>query len=140
MKVDLDLPEMSYLLESCLRGSHLRSSTVDRFVNEWYRKFNGYERAKLFECMLRNVYDGKFKPMTSMCGSDIVFMARYNPDNQYELKVSMSGVKQSVRSYKLADFYWVDSNKYVDPDNIVSVRKLTKEEAEREDRFIRDAK
>lgn len=34
MKVTLDTHEMFYLLESCLRGSHLRSGTILRFVDE----------------------------------------------------------------------------------------------------------
>lgn len=36
MKVDLDIHEMFYLLESCLRGSHLRSTTILKYVDDWY--------------------------------------------------------------------------------------------------------
>ena len=133
MKVDLDLFEMSWLLESCLRGSHLRSGTIDRFIDNWYWMFNGTERIKLYEWMLRLVYDGKFKPMPSMCGSDARFMARYNPDNQYELEVSLSDSKRFIRAYMFEDSYWVDSVRRVDHDIIAGVRKLTRAEVELEE-------
>lgn len=133
MKVNLDLFELSWLLESCLRGSHLRSGTIDRFIDDWYWMFNGTERIKLYEWMLRLVYDGKFKLRPSMCGSDARFMARYNPDNQYELEVSVSDSKQLLRAYKFEESYWVDSVRRIDPDSIVGVRKLTRVEAELEE-------
>ena len=98
MKVDLDLFEMSWLLESCLRGSHLRAGTVDRFVDTWYGMFNGRERESLYEWMLRIVYDGKFKPMPSMCGADERLMARYDPDN-HDITDCRSGAKYLVTDF-----------------------------------------
>lgn len=35
-EVKLDIFELGYLLDACLRGAHLRSSTIGRFVDEWY--------------------------------------------------------------------------------------------------------
>ena len=134
MKVGLDLFEMSWLLESCLRGSHLRSATVDRFVDEWYGVFNGEERARLYEWMLRLVYEGEFKPMQSMCGADERFMARYNPDNQYVLDAIWSGSRHPIRVFKLGDLFYVNSTRYVNPKSIIQVHKLTEEEAKAEKR------
>ena len=136
MKVNLDLFEMSWLLESCLRGSHLRSGTVDRFVDTWYGMFNGRERESLYEWMLRIVYDGEFKPMPSMCGADERLMARYDPDNQYEVEALWSDEKRLLRAFKLNDKYYINSTRYVSPSSIINVRKLTKDEANAERRFI----
>lgn len=136
MKVDLDLFEMSWLLESCLRGSHLRAGTVDRFVDTWYGMFNGRERESLYEWMLRIVYDGKFKPMPSMCGADERLMARYDPDNQYEVEALWSDTKRLLRAFKLNDKYYINSTRYVNPSSIINVRKFTKDEANAERRFI----
>lgn len=132
MKVDLDLFEMSWLLESCLRGSHLRSGTIDRFIDDWYWRFSGTDRARLHEWVLRLVYDGNFKPMQSMCGADVRFMARYDPDNQYELEVTTPDSKRLIRAFRIDGTYCVNSSMHVDPDMITSVRKLTKSEAEAE--------
>lgn len=136
MKVNLDLFEMSWLLESCLRGSHLRAGTVDRFVDTWYGMFNGRERESLYEWMLRIVYDGEFKPMPSMCGADERLMARYDPDNQYEVEALWSDTKRLLRAFKLNDKYYINSTRYVNPASIINVRKLTKDEANAERRFI----
>lgn len=136
MRVNLDLFEMSWLLESCLRGSHLRSGTVDRFVDTWYGMFNGRERESLYEWMLRIVYDGEFKPMPSMCGADERLMARYDPDNQYEVEALWSDEKRLLRAFKLNDKYYINSTRYVSPSSIINVRKLTKDEANAERRFI----
>ena len=35
-EVKLDIFELGYLLDACFRGSHLRSGTIGRFVDEWY--------------------------------------------------------------------------------------------------------
>ena len=53
MKVNLDIHEMFYLLESCLRGSHLRSSTILRYVDDWYNLLSPSQRHKLYEWTLR---------------------------------------------------------------------------------------
>lgn len=136
MKVNLDLFEMSWLLESCLRGSHHRAGTVDRFVDTWYGMFNGRERESLYEWMLRIVYDGEFKPMPSMCGADERLMARYDPDNQYEVEALWSDTKRLLRAFKLNDKYYINSTRYVNPASIINVRKLTKDEANAGRRFI----
>ena len=89
MKVNLDIHEMFYLLESCLRGSHLRSSTILRYVDDWYNLLSQSQRHKLYEWILRLVYDGEFKIRSSACGADRIFMARYNPDNQYRVLLEL---------------------------------------------------
>ena len=72
MLVDLDTNELWYLLERCLHGSHLRSDTIERFVNEFYNKLSEHQRMNLFEWAVRLGYawNGKnhFEPDSSCCG------------------------------------------------------------------------
>lgn len=136
MKVNLDLFEMSWLLESCLRGSLLRTGTIDKFVDMWYGKFNGRERVQLYERMLRLMYDGEFKPRPKMCGADERFMARYNPDNQYEVEAVWSGTRQMIRAFKLGDKFYVSSARFVNPKSIIRIEKLSEEDVLAEGRFI----
>ena len=88
--VSLDIFEMGYLLDACIRGSHLRSDTIRRFVDEWYDLFTENERMRLFEWTIRLTYDqrwtsnGKdykphFEPCTTCCGHDVEFVHRYHP-------------------------------------------------------------
>lgn len=136
MKVNLDLFEMSWLLESCLRGSHLRNGTIDKFVDIWYGKLNGRERQQLYEWMLRLLYDGEFKPMPSMGGADERFIARYNPDNQYEVEAVWSGTRQMIRAFKLGKKFYVNSTRFINPKSIVRINKLSEEDVLAEGRFI----
>lgn len=121
MKVDLDKFEMHYLLESCLRGSHLRSGTILRFVDEWYNLFTEKEREQLYEWTLRIVYNGEFKPFPQTCGADVIFMARYNPNNRY--KVTMINGEQ-VDAFKMNERYYTKSNRYCEPKFIKKIEKI----------------
>lgn len=59
-QITLDVVELEYLLDTCLRGSHLRSNTVRRFVDEWYDLFTEVERIRLFEWTIRLTYDQRW--------------------------------------------------------------------------------
>ncbi|WP_298108047.1 hypothetical protein [uncultured Bacteroides sp.] len=124
MKVDLDLDEMFYLLEACLRGSHLRSMTIRRFVDEWYGLFTTKQRCELYKWILRLIYNDDFKPLPRCCGQDIVFMARYNPDNQYRVTVSDGTKTETVEAFKLDGRYWVKSNRCCAEECITKIEKI----------------
>lgn len=121
MNVNLDKYEMYYLLESCLRGSHLRSGTILRFVDDWYKLFTVEERECIYEWTLRLIYDGEFKPFSTACGADIIFMARYNPDNRY--KVTMIDGEE-VDAFLLDGKYYVKSNRYCPIENTKKIEKI----------------
>lgn len=121
MKVNLSTHEMYYLLESYLKGSHLRSGTILRFVDEWYNKFTKKEREQLYNWVLRNVYDGEFKERPQLCGADKIFMARYNPDNQYRVSL-ING--NTVEAFKIEDRYYVLSNRFIDKNCITKVENI----------------
>lgn len=124
MKVELDIFEMYYLLESCLRGSHLRSGTILRFVDDWYEMFSKEQREKLYYDTLRLVYNNYFSPFASCCGADTVFMARYNPDNQYRVTVSDGRKTMTVNAFKLNNKYCVKSNRCCDEEYIKKIEKI----------------
>ena len=124
MKVDLDIHEMFYLLESCLRGSHLRSSTILRYVDDWYNLLSPSQRHKLYEWTLILVYYGEFKIRSEACGADRIFMARYNPDNQYRVTVSDGVNTETVEAFKLDGRYWIKSNRVCAEEYIKNVEKI----------------
>lgn len=124
MKVELDIFEMYYLLESCLRGSHLRSGTILRFVDDWFELFPKEQREKLYYDTLRLIYDNNFVPCTQCCGADTVFMARYNPDNQYRVTVSDGRETMTVDSFKMNNKYYVKSNRFCAEEYIKKIEKI----------------
>lgn len=128
MKVNLDIFEMGYLLDSCLRGSHLRASTVERFIDEWYDEFTPGEREQLFEWTYRLTYNRDFKSRSAQCGADREFMLRYNPDNQYIVHTLYDGKEEAVECYldEGGDkpMYKTGVNISIHPDYIVSIEKI----------------
>lgn len=124
MKVELDMFEMYCLLESCIRGSHLRSGTILRFVDDWYELFTKEQREKLYYDTLRLIYDNNFVPCDSCCGADTVFMARYNPDNQYRVTVSDGRETKTVNAFKMNNKYYVKSNRFCAEEYINKIEKI----------------
>lgn len=134
MRVNLDFFEMYYLLESCFRGSHLRTQTIYRFVDEFYVWFSPEERKNLHDWIVRDIYDGKFEPRSQLCGADRVFMARYNPDNQYEVTVrepvrpnngkNVGAVIWERQVFLLDGKYYVSSRTYIDNESIIEITKI----------------
>ncbi len=124
MKIDLDKFGLWYFLESCLRGSHLRSSHVQDFTDVYFDKLTPSERKFLYDCVLDKLHDGEFKPDSCMCGHDTWFMARYNPDNQYSVKVK--GCDKEVLAFKLPndDTYYIGEHAHINESYIISVTKI----------------
>ena len=122
MRVNLDFFEMYCLLESCFRGSHLRTPTIYRFVDEFYVWFSPEERKNLHDWIVRDIYDGKFEPRSQMCGADRVFMARYDSDNQYSVVTKGGG--KGFMAFFLDGKYYVNSKTYIDNESIIRIKKI----------------
>lgn len=124
MLINLDKFGLWYFLESCLRGSHLRSSHVKDFTDIYFDKLTPSERKFLYDNVLDKLHDGEFKPDSAMCEHDIWFMARYNPDNQYLVKLKGC---DDVIAFKLPDddnAYYVGERTRINDSYIISVTKI----------------
>lgn len=128
MQVDLDIFELGYLLDTCLRGSHLRSSTVTRFVDEFYYKLDEAERMKLFEWSVRLTYAWSghkcFEPQDSCCGQDRIFMLRYHPLNQYKVTTKFNGEINQHRAFKMDGEYYINSRQRIAGECVVKVEQI----------------
>lgn len=128
MQVDLDKFELGWLLDSCLRGSHLRSGTIERFVDEWFDKMPEEWRMSLFEWSVRLTYSWAghncFEPQSACCGKDIIFMKRYHPGNQYMVTLKNGKKEETVRAFKMDGQYYVKCNRRCAEEFITKVEKL----------------
>ena len=124
MKVELDIFELGYLLDSCLRGSHLRSTTIEKFVNDWYDLLTEQQRYNLYEWTIRLTYYGEFKPSDRCCGADELFIKRYDPDNQYLLTTDYNGKIEQYRAFLYNGEYHTTSTRFIAKEYITKVEKL----------------
>lgn len=131
--VKLDIFELGYLLDACLKGSHLRSGTIRRFVDEWYDILTPYERMELFEWTIRLTYNNPwsskgedykphFEPDSRCCGEDIVFVHRYHPYNQYKVTTIFDGKEEIIDTFLLDGHYHTSSHQFIAPEYIKEVR------------------
>lgn len=128
MLVDLETDELFYLLDNCLRGSHLRSGTIERFVNQWYDIMNEKQRMCLFEWAVRLSYAWNgcrcFEPQSASCGQDVIFMKRFHPENQYNVTTKYNGKEETHRAFLMDGKYYVGSTRQIAKEFIVKVEKL----------------
>lgn len=140
MLVDLDTNELWYLLERCLHGSHLRSDTIERFVNEFYNKLSEHQRMNLFEWAVRLGYawgwgikENCFRPDSRCCGQDTIFMKRYHPENQYIVTMKYRyktgdgkwhRKTEKVRAFRMDGEYYIDSRRRCDRAFIITIEHL----------------
>lgn len=134
-QISLDVFEMGYLLDTCIRGSHLRSDTVRRFVDEWYGLFTEIERIQLFEWTIRLTYDRRwtcgekdymphFEPYKSCCGHDVEFVHRYHPGNQYLVTTTYKGKKEQHHCFRMNGHYHLSSSRILTEEHITAVEHL----------------
>lgn len=129
MLIDLDIHELWYLLDSALRGSHLRSGIIERFTNEIYNKLDEHERMNLFESAVRLGYawdkdNCHFEPYFNCCGKDTEFMKRYHPLNQYIVTTKYKGKVQNHRAFKMNGEYHITSTTTIDSEYITKVEQI----------------
>ena len=126
MKVNLDIFELSYLLNTCLRGSHLRSRTIERFVDEFFDRLTEQERYNLYEWSLRLTYsyEKEFKPSETCCGADMKFMKRYDPENQYIVTTKYEGKVEKYRAFLMNERYHIETNRFIADKYIKKVEKF----------------
>ena len=131
--VKLDIFEMGYLLDACLKGSHLRSGTIERFVDEWYDILTPDERMTLFEWTIRLTYnnpwnskDENYKPHFEAdercCGADRLFVHRYHPYNQYKVTTVFEGKEEIYDAFLMDGHYYTNSRRFIAPEYITEVR------------------
>ena len=54
-----------------------------------------------------------------------IFHARFNPDNQYMVKVNYEGKEEEHRAFMMGDRYWTNHSTFIAPEYIISVEKFT---------------
>lgn len=114
--------ELAFLAEACIPPRPIAramfwQSLTDRY---WYEMTEG-QRAHLFEWLQKNwVYEESLEKEEDTQ----VFHARFNPDNQYIIKVNYNGEDSEHRAFKLNDNYYIGRNSWVADEYITSVEKF----------------
>jgi hypothetical protein len=120
-KFHIDFFEFAFLVEACIPPRPIaRSMFWDNVIDHYYHDMNENERAKLFEWITAN-------PCFDMANDDcFLFHARFNPDNQYNVKVNYGKEEVVIPAFKLNDIYHTAKNTSINEKYIIDVQKINK--------------
>lgn len=122
-KFEIDFFELAFLAESCIPKRPIARTMFwhDLTDKYWYQMTEG-ERIHLFEWLQKSwVYEESLEKEVDTQE----FHARYNPYNQYMVKVNFLGKEEDHRAFKMGDRYYVKRNTWISEECIISVEKFT---------------
>lgn len=119
----IDFFELSFLAEACIPPRPIaRTSFWHSLTDVYWQQMSEDERSRLFEWLNRN---WTYKQSLEDKNEDLlVFHARFNPENQYMVKVKINNSEEEHRAFKLNDKYYTGTRKFVNPGSIIETRKL----------------
>ena len=119
----IDFFELAFLVEACIPPRPIaRAMFWQSLTDKYWEQMTEGERAHLFEWLQKSwVYEESLKEQEDTQ----VFHARFDPDNQYTIKVNYSGEESEHRAFKLNDNYYIGRNRWIADEYIISVEKYT---------------
>ena len=119
----IDFFELAFLVEACIPPRPIaRAMFWQSLTDKYWEQMTEGERAHLFEWLQKSwVYEESLKEQEDTQ----VFHARFDPDNQYTIKVIYDGEESEYRAFKLNDNYYIGRNRWVANEYIISVEKYT---------------
>ena len=119
---EIDFFELAFLAEACIPPRPIaRAMFWQSLTDKYWEQMTEGERAHMFEWLQKSwVYEESLKEEEDTQ----VFHTRFNPDNQYTIKVDYDGELSEHRAFKLNDNYYIGRNRWVADEYIVSINKL----------------
>jgi hypothetical protein len=74
----------------------------------------------------KHLYEWIGKKLNMEHEESMIFMARFNPDNQYILLLNNEGKEEEHEAFLFKQEYRISSNKRVNSEYILSVKKIDK--------------
>ena len=116
-KFIIDFFELAFLTESCLPPSTIaRHCFFMNIIDVYYNQMNWEQRKHFFQWI--------GKKLNKEQEESQIFLARFNPNNQFNVTTFYEGKKEIVQAFLLKDRYWISSSRSVNQDYIESVEKM----------------
>ena len=119
----IDFFELAFLAEACIPPRPIaRTMFWQSLTTHYWAQMTEGERAHLFEWLQKNwMYEESLEKEDDTK----VFHARFDPDNQYTVKVDYMGDENEYRAFKMNDRYYISHNSWITKEHITSVEKFT---------------
>ena len=113
----IDFFELAFLTEACLPTSPIaRHCFFMDVIDRHYNKMSWEQRKHLFQWITPKLGND--------CEESQIFVARFNPDNQYNVKTYYEGIEGNVEAYFFQEKYWIESKRSINENYIKSVEKI----------------
>ena len=118
----IDFFELAFLAEACIPPRPIaRAMFWQSLTDKYWAQMTEGERNHLCEWLQKNYY---YKESLEQQEDTKVFHARFDPDNQYMVKVNYEGKEEDRRTFKMGDRYYIDSKSFISEEYIISVEKF----------------
>jgi hypothetical protein len=118
----IDFFELAFLAEACIPPRAIaRAMFWQSLTDKYWAQMTEGERNHLFEWLQKNYY---YKESLEQQEDTKIFHARFDPDNQYMVKVNYEGKEEDRRTFKMGDKYYIDSKSSIIEEYIVSIEKI----------------
>lgn len=116
-RFSIDFFEFSFLVEACIPPVAIaRHSFWEDVINKYYYVLNQNERYELYKWIIESP---RFKKENKSCQ---IFMARFNPENQYVVSVKFDGVLEKKECFLWEEKYHTGINKWINERYIVDIK------------------
>ena len=119
---NIDFFEFSFLVEACIPPRPIaRSMFWQDVIDKHYHTMSDDERSKLFDWISRN---SNFQDSLASGIDDVkLFVARFDPDNQYIVTTDHKGEVGDVDCFSMNGKYWIGKNTYIADEFIIKIEK-----------------
>jgi hypothetical protein len=116
-KFVIDFFELAFLTEVCLPPTPIaRHCFFMNIIDIYYHQMNWEQR--------KHFYQWIGKKLNLDEEESHIFLARFNPDNQFIVKHKNQNKEEEIEAFILNEKYMISSNSWVNNEYIISVDKL----------------
>lgn len=113
----IDFFELAFLTEACLPPSPIaRHSMFMKVIDRYYHNMSWEQRKHFFQWI--------GKKLNMEHEESKIFYARFNPDNQFNVKYLNGEIEENVEAFLFKEKYMISSNGRVNEKYIKSVEKI----------------
>lgn len=121
-KFKIDIFELGFLAEACIPQVPIsRTMFWHDMIDKYYYEMGKDEADRLHEWISRN---HRYQDSLAKHEDTKVFEARYNPDNQYQVKTRYEGKVERHYAFKYKDRFYISRNKSLLEEYIIGKKKL----------------
>lgn len=118
----IDFFELAFLAEACIPPRPIaRSMFWKDLTDKYWDQMSEDERIRLFDWLQLNY---GYKDSLEKQEDTQIFHARFDPKNQYIVKIRYNNKEEDKRTFKMGDRYYTNSSTSIIEEYIVSVERF----------------